>query len=144
MSLPIPESGLVISYAYLWQYQQQKGLLEGTKNRPCVIVLAVENQSDGTQVTVAPITHTPPHPQTACIEIPLRVKQYLGLDEERSWVVLEEVNQFIWPGYDLRPIAGQNTKKYDYGFLPPALFDKIRNGILQVILKKRDAIVERD
>jgi mRNA-degrading endonuclease toxin of MazEF toxin-antitoxin module len=61
MSLPRPEPGLVIPYAYLWRYEHRKGQEEGRKTRPCVIVLAAENQADGTtRVTVAPITHTPP------------------------------------------------------------------------------------
>jgi hypothetical protein len=106
-------------------------------------VLSVEKHDSGTQVTVAPITHSPPSSGTPCLEIPLRVKQHLGLDDGRSWVVLDEVNQFVWPGYDLRPVPGKQGEMA-YGFLPPRLFDQIRTGILDIILKQRGNITPRD
>jgi mRNA-degrading endonuclease toxin of MazEF toxin-antitoxin module len=143
MSLLNPEPGLVISYAYLWCREHDAGQEEGRKNRPCVIVLSVEKHDTGTQVTVAPITHSIPSTNTPSMEIPLRVKLYLGLDEDRSWVILDEVNQFTWPGYDLRPIPG---KKGDiaYGFLPPRLFENIKAGMLDLIVKRRSKRTPRD
>jgi mRNA-degrading endonuclease toxin of MazEF toxin-antitoxin module len=143
MAIPHPEPGLVISYAYVWRKEHEEGQEEGRKNRPCVIVLSAEKQDKAMQVTVAPITHSLPNPASSCMEIPLRVKQHLGLDDERSWVIFDEVNQFIWPGYDLRPIAGK-TGEFAYGFLPPRLFDQIRNSVLDVILKKREGVTDRD
>jgi hypothetical protein len=71
------------------------------------------------------------------------VKQHLGLDDGRLWVVLDEVNQFVWPGYDLRPVPGKQGEMA-YGFLPPRLFDQIRTGILDIILKQRGNITPRD
>ncbi len=143
MSFPAPELGLVISYAYLWRHEHEAGLEEGRKNRPCVIVLSVEKDGDATIVTVAPITHSEPTGVTVGLEIPPRVKQHLGLDHEKSWVILSEVNQFVWPGYDLRPIPGSKSK-FDYGFLPPNLFEKIKAGILNLIVKRRSDITSRD
>ena len=133
----------MVSYAYVWRREYEAGQEEGRKNRPCVIVLSVEKRNSGTRVTVAPITHTPPQAGTPCLEIPLRVKQHLGLDDARSWVILDEVNEFMWPGYDLRPIPGKQGD-VAYGFLPPRLFDQIRNGILDVILTRRGTITPRD
>jgi hypothetical protein len=61
MAIPTPEAGLVISYAYLWHHEQQSGQEEGRKDRPSVIVLAVEREDDDTiVVTVLPITHSAP------------------------------------------------------------------------------------
>jgi mRNA-degrading endonuclease toxin of MazEF toxin-antitoxin module len=75
MPIPKPEPGLVISYAYLWHHEHQAGREEGQKNRPCVIVLAVERDADGTLVvTVLPITHSPPHDPASAVEIPLPVQ----------------------------------------------------------------------
>ena len=71
------------------------------------------------------------------------MKQHLGLDDDRSWVILNEVNQFNWPGYDLRAIPGKQGEMA-YGFLPPRLFDQIRSGILDIILKRRGNITPRD
>ena len=74
------------------------------------------------QVAVVPITHSPPQDLNTAIEIPPRVKQHLRLDGERSWVVLDELDVFTWPGYDLRPIS-RDDRRIDYGLLPPRLFD---------------------
>ncbi|HEX4080571.1 MAG TPA: hypothetical protein VHX61_17045 [Rhizomicrobium sp.] len=124
MPVPNPEPGLVISYAYLWHREHQTGRDEGRKIRPSVIVLAVERESDGaTIVTVLPITHAPPSDPGTAIEIPLPVKHHLGLDGQRSWIVVSEGNEFLWPGFDLR--KRPRTDRYDYGFLPPRFFDQI-------------------
>lgn len=144
MALQIPEPGMVISYAYLWRYEHKQGKEEGRKNRPCVIILAVENKDSEVQVTVAPVTHHAPDSKEDGIEIPLKVKKHLGLDTEHSWVITKEVNQFIWPGYDLRPIPGAKKGNYYYGFLPPKLFDNIKTQIIRHILKKRIPITSRD
>jgi hypothetical protein len=56
---PTREPGLVISYAYLWHHEHQAGREEGQKDRPSVIVLAVEREADGAiAVTGLPITHS--------------------------------------------------------------------------------------
>jgi hypothetical protein len=122
--IPDPEPGLVIGYAYLWHRERQAGQEEGRKVRPSVIVLAVERQGGGGMVvTVLPITHSPPDTGVAAVEIPPRVKAHLGLDSARSWIVVAEGNEFLWPGYDLR--KRPHTDRYDYGFLPPRLFDQV-------------------
>ncbi len=148
MSFPAPEAGLVISYSYLWRYEYDNGAEEGRKNRPCVIILSVEKQNGNMLVTVAPITHRQPKDKNLGVEIPTRVKQHLALDDEQSWVIISEVNQFIWPGYDLQPIAGNKHKsghgKFAYGFLPPKLFEIIKSGVLELIIKRRTDITSRD
>ena len=103
MPIPTPEPGLVISYAYLWHHEHEAGREEGRKDRPSVIVLAVERSAnDTTVVVVLPITHTPPTDPASAVEIPAAVKRHLGLDDERSWIVVAEGNEFDWPGYDIR------------------------------------------
>jgi PemK-like, MazF-like toxin of type II toxin-antitoxin system len=92
--IPAPEPGLVISYAYLWHHEHQAGRDEGRKDRPCVIVLTVERPAhDATIVVVLPITHAPPDDPASAIEIPIAVKRHLGLDYERSWIVVAEGNE---------------------------------------------------
>ena len=105
-------------------YEHAEGQEEGRKDRPSVIVLAVEREADNsTLVTVLPITHTPPTDPAGAVEIPVAIKQHLGLDDSRSWVVVTEGNAFDWPGYDLRKIG--RSDRYDYGFLPPRFFRQI-------------------
>jgi len=124
MAIPTPEPGLIISYSYVWDHEARGGQEEGSKDRPCVIALAVERQQDGeTLVTVLPVTHRPPDEAAAAVEIPSAVKKHLGLDDERSWVVVSEGDQFVWPGYDLRKVRG--TDRYEYGYLPPRFFNEV-------------------
>ena len=52
MPLPKPENGLVISYSYLWRNEYSAGKLEGLKNRPCALILVVENNEAEQIVTL--------------------------------------------------------------------------------------------
>jgi hypothetical protein len=129
MPIPAPEPGLVISYAYLWHHEHEAGQEEGRKDRPSVIVLAVERQADdSTVVTVLPITHNAPAIAAGGIEIPGPVKRHLGLDDSRSWIIVSEGNEFDWPGYDLRKIG--RGDRYDYGLLPPRFFDQVLGAFM--------------
>lgn len=60
------------------------------------------------------------------IEIPRAVKSHLGLDTNRSWVVITEANIFAWPGPDLRPAINGDPSTIVYGHLPPTFFEHIR------------------
>jgi hypothetical protein len=124
MPIPTPEPGLVVNYAYLWHHEHEAGHEEGRKDRPCVIVLCIEKDDDGTTVvTVLPVTHRAPADSRMAVEVPQRVKRHLGLDDDRSWIVVSEGNEFVWPGYDLR--KRPRSQRYDYGFLPPRLFEQM-------------------
>jgi hypothetical protein len=140
LTLPKPERGLVISYAYLWHVEYQQGRDEGAKDRPCVIILAVEDDADTAIVTVAPITHSMPAAPDTGVEIPAATKQRLGLDDARSWIVISELNRFTWPGPDLRPIA---PGIFHYGFLPPDLFKKLQAQLARFFAARRPSIVTR-
>ena len=52
------------------------------------------------------------------------MKRHLGPDGDWSWIVQDELNEFEWPGFDLRPIP-PSLDRFDYGFLPPRLFDEL-------------------
>lgn len=143
MSLPAPEPGLVIRYAYLWQREAEQGQEEGVKDRPCAIVAAIHESSAGTRVVVLPITHSPPDTETIAVEIPQSVKSALGLDSERSWIVVSEGNDFIWPGPDLRPQPGGDLSTVAYGFLPPRLFATVRRLFLDQVTVNQIRPVQR-
>jgi hypothetical protein len=132
MSIPDPQLGLVLSYSYLWHHEHRAGREEGEKNRPCVIVLAMRHP-DGvnTIVRVVPVSHSPPENPASAFELPAAVKRHLGLDAERSWVILDEVNEFGWPGFDLQPFP-RAPDRFAYGFLPPRLFDHLLAKLTRV------------
>jgi hypothetical protein len=130
MAFPTPEPGLVLNYAYLWHDEHRAGLEEGRKDRPSVIVLCVTREEDeAVIVTVLPITHSAPKDAAVSIEIPRAIKTHLGLDEARSWIVVTEGNDFVWPGYDLRKVP--KSDDYSYGFLPPRFFAQIVDAVTE-------------
>jgi hypothetical protein len=106
-----------------------------------VVVIAREERPAGTGLLVAPITHTPPERAADALEIPLNVKKQLGLDRERSWIVLTELNRFIWPGPDVRPAPDSDSPFYDA--LPDWLFVRVREGILKQARAGRLAVTKR-
>lgn len=128
MALPKPEPGLVLCYSYLWHDQRRAGADEGRKARPCAIVVATTDEEGDTRVYVAPITHAKPDDPHA-VKIPAAVKRRLRLDAAPSWIVTAELNRFIWPGYDLRPIARDRPDTFAWGFLPVEIFAAVKRGI---------------
>lgn len=130
MEIPAPKPALVIRYAYLWAQEHDEGREEGTKDRPAAIILAAGGSPGHPTVVVLPITHTPPRASTDAIEIPAETKRRLGLDDDRSWIVLTETNVFTWPGPDLRPVPGGDVSTIAYGFLPAGFFQTVRARFL--------------
>jgi hypothetical protein len=106
------------------------------KDRPCAVILVTTDAKDGKIVTALPVTHSPPADPSLAVEIPPETKRRLGLDDERSWILLTEANRFAWPGPDLRPTAPGNSESVAYGLLPRKLFT-------EVITKFRDLVAER-
>lgn len=126
-SIPDPVPGLVIRYSYLWLEDHKRGREEGSKDRPCVVVLAIRRAGGHTIVSVAPITHRPPAPNSHAIEIPAQTKSRLGLDESQSWIVTNELNEFQWPGPDIRPVT---ARRFAYALIPRGLFEEVRTAIV--------------
>ena len=139
---PKPVAGQVISYAYLWQSEHLRGQEEGLKDRPCAVILVITTDDEDERVTVLPITHTPPAKREFAIEIPATTKHRLGLDDQRSWVMLTEANRFTWPGPDLRPTRRGDAASVLHGELPGNLLLKIRDGFVS-LQRKQKAIVPR-
>lgn len=143
MNFPAPRPGLVIRYSFLWSHEAASGATEGRKDRPCAIVVAVPKAEGGeTRVVVVPVTHTEPRDPTRSVLLPAAVKASIGLDAKPSWVCLDEINAFAWPGYDVRTVPG--TDRVDYGALPQALFERIRQGVLALHRDRRARMVGRD
>jgi hypothetical protein len=77
------------------------------------------------------------------VEIPTTVKRRLGLDDARAWVIVNEMNRFLWPGPDLRPVPPTDAGRFEYGPLPPGLFRTIRERFLAAARAQRSRIVPR-
>lgn len=126
---PLPQPGDVIRYAYLWTHEAP-GHDEARKDRPCAVVLVIQSENDDIIVYVVPITSRPPARAADAIELPSKTSRRLKLQDERCWIVLTEVNRFIWPGPYLRPIRTPSGAFYRYGPLPAKLFIKLRDEIV--------------
>jgi hypothetical protein len=104
-------------------------------------VVARIEQKAGTLILVAPVTHSAPDVPADAIEIPANVKKQLGFDRERSWIVLSELNRFIWPGPDIRPVIGSDAPFYDA--LPDWLFERVRQAVLDHAAAGRLRVTKR-
>jgi hypothetical protein len=144
VDIPEPETGLVIRYAYLWRDEQQRGLEEGQKDRPCAVVLAVERAEGAKRVIVAAITHTPPLAGTGAIAVPPFTAKRLGLDDLPQWIVTHEVNVFTWPGPDIRRAPGSDPPSIAYGHLPHGLTSQLLAKVRENVRQKNSVTVERD
>lgn len=141
--LPEPRAGLVIGYSYLWEADYQAGQEEGAKDRPCAVVIASRLEDGDIVVTVAPITHGAPTPGRDGIEIPPDLKRTLRLDDQRSWLICAELNRFVWPGPDLRPIARGAPGHFVHGTLPASFMRRVLARMAALRSERKPRVVFR-
>lgn len=141
MTLPDPKPGLVVRYDYLWTHEAAAGREQG-KEPPACLVAATDSTARPRYVVLLPITHTPPSGNTVGIEIPMKVKQAIGLDDAPSWVIVSEHNVDEWPNGGLSPVPGQ-AETFAYEFLPPGLFAKVKAAFLELAKTKKTGAVRR-
>ena len=145
MTLPAPQPGLVIRYSYLWAEEAVEGRDEGSKERPTAVVLVVDEPATAApRAYVLPITHSRPAKGVEALEIPAAVARKAGIDAARSWVILSEFNEFVWPGFDLALIPGRNPATIAYGYLTPGFFSKLRDRWLDLDATAKSRSVPRD
>jgi hypothetical protein len=138
MSLPAPEPGMVIRYDYVWQRETR---VTG-KERPACLVATLDDDTDPQLVVIVPITHSPPTGVTVGMEIPGDIAKTLGLDAARSWIVISEANVDYWPNAGLGAIPNRRGS-FVYGYLPPALFEKVRAGFKNLLSRRLAKITRR-
>lgn len=141
--LPVPVPGLLIRYSFLWREAAARGEEEGDKDRPCAIVLVSEDLDGEKTVLVLPVTHSPPADPELAVEIPAQTKRRLGLDDDRSWIIVTDANRFVWPGPDLSPIVRGEASSVAYGLLPRGLFYEVREKFARAIERRLAAVVRR-
>jgi len=133
---------MVVRYSFLWSTEARAGQIEGRKDRPCVVVTAVRRVADGRfRVRVLPITHAPAE-EARSIAIPPKVKRHLGLDPDASWIVLDEANEFFWPGVDLRPVSRLRPGVWTFGVLPVEIYEEIQAKLRRILHQRRTVRTE--
>jgi hypothetical protein len=141
VALPDPTPGFVVRYDYLWTHEAAAGRNQG-KDRPACLIAATDRLMAPRYVVLLPITHSLPVGDVVGIEIPARVKEALGLDDEPSWIIVSEHNVDEWPNPGLSPLPGKSDV-FSYGFIPPGLFRKIKAVFLDLARQKKSETVRR-
>ncbi len=130
MKKPAPQIGQIIRFDYLWRDEQERGRIEGAKDRPCAVIVALQRADDGSQrVYVAPITHSQPRDGLRAIEMPAQFNTLAGLDSERSWLITSELNRVVWsdPG-----IVPARPDRWFYGSLPRGIAQRALKEIVRL------------
>jgi hypothetical protein len=97
--------GHIIAYEYLWR-SKAGSREDGEKVYPAAVVLARRDLGPTPVAYVLGISHMPPDGSQRAIQVPRKLKRFLGLDDEPSWIYTDQVNVFVWPGPDLRAADG--------------------------------------
>ncbi len=106
-----------------------------------MIVVAIEgSNSSMPSVILAAVTHSVPLSADDAIELPSRVKQALGLDNQRSWIVTDEINRVRWDDPGFVPVP---SGEWSYGFLPDTLWKRVRDAIRSRATAGRLAAIAR-
>ena len=121
MPLPFPELGLVVRYGFVWKSADRKPPPDAGKDRPCLIVDIRE--ADGMQrVTYLPISHVAPREGEQAFALGDALRRHLQLDWAESYLYTSYACEDDWP-YDIVKLPA--TDQFDYGFIPPRLFQKV-------------------
>lgn len=141
----------MVRYDFLWKDEQRAGRDDGSKDRPCAIILVSKPKADGsTEVALCPITHSEPQGQETGVKIPLKMARHLGLDDQQSWIKTHELNSLIWPK-DQVPfgISKSPSGAWSYGMLHKDIgaqvFTQLRENAQNKTLQnvRRDELLER-
>ena len=97
MSVEVPPQGSVIVYPYLWASQRESGEIEGRKDRPVCLLLAIHDSArDLHHLMLLAISSQPPAPNQIALEIPDTERRRGGLTRyPRAWIFISEYNYDI-------------------------------------------------
>jgi len=142
-----PPIGNLIAYEYLW-LSQSADREDGEKTYPSAVIFAKRTVFGHALTYVAAISHKPPTSTERAVEVPKKLKRHLGLDEEPSWIYTDQVNEFIWPGPDLKPAERLSSLPRArgtcvIGALPDDWFDMLKNELIRSLQLGRAQIVRR-
>ncbi|APO71954.1 hypothetical protein ACDY97_07540 [Rhizobium mongolense] len=88
--------GDIVTYPYLWRWQDDKGQEHGEKDRPVCLLLAMRDDKDNTHILLLPISSAPPYSGQTALEIPaLELKRAKLSDLKRGWITVSECNYDI-------------------------------------------------
>lgn len=136
MRSPTRTRGWSFAIDCLWKSEKIKGREEESKYRPCAIVVAI----GGSRALVCGITHSAPDSPDDGVEIPLRQRAALGLDDERQWVVTSEANIIDWDDLGIVPLG---SGEWSYGELTREFAEEVRSSAITNLDQKRLTMIRR-
>jgi hypothetical protein len=82
-----------------------------------------------------------PTADQVAIAMPSQTRKLTGLDEEKSWLVVSEVNRVAWSDPGITPVT---SEQWLYGHLPRGLAKQARDKIVSLSRQKLFHSVNRD
>lgn len=132
-------NGSIISYPYLWRWQEEEGREHGEKDRPvCLAITVADSRQNVTHMVILPISGTPPFQGQAALEIPPLEIRRAGLSMfKRGWITVGEYNYDIAErSYFFEP---NQTPRGQFG---PSFLEDIRQA-LRPMLNARQGRIDR-
>jgi hypothetical protein len=133
------KSGSIVSYPYLWRWQQEKGAEHGEKSRPvCLALVLPDARQNLTHLMLLPISSTSPFAGQDAIEIPSLELRRAGLSAfKRGWITVSEYN------YDV----AERSFHFEPGQPPlgqfsPQFLEAIRQK-LRLLLERKEGRIDR-
>lgn len=138
-----PETGLVISYHFLWSHEHADGEREGRKARPTCVVVPLTPKGD--EVVLFPLTTKAPDPGRLAIRVPETERRRLKLKGRGpSWIILDEGNRDALPdSYHVEPIS-YDPPTWVYGKFSRAFMGLVLRTLADAIRGKRLSVVSRE
>jgi hypothetical protein len=127
---------LVIRYDYLWQSERRKGREEGSKKRPCAVVLATASG----RVIVCGITHTDPGSDDLRVELDAHMRRTLGLDDDAQWIDCSEINEVSWDDPGIEPVP---SGAWAYGDLGATTAQQMLEKVRAQLSREQLAWIDR-
>ena len=75
--------------------------------------------------------------------MPQRVRNHLSLGDARSWIIVDELNRFTWPGPDIRPVRAAGDPSPFLGKIPGRLYEQVRSKLADVATAGRLKVTQR-
>jgi hypothetical protein len=143
-----PPIGNLVAYEYLWLSQENKRN-DGAKVYPVALIFAKKIIASVTLAYAVGMSHKPPYASQKAIEVPKKLKRHLGLDEDRSWICTDQLNEFTWSGPDLRPAEWLSKlpsarNSCIIGALPNNWFALVKQDVIENLKLKRATIIHRN
>lgn len=137
-----PETGLVISYNYIWSHQHDRGEETGRKARPTCVVVPLT--SGGRNVVLFPLTTKEPGPDRISIKVPETERRRLKLKGRGpSWIILDEGNSDVLPGsFHVEPVS-YDPLTVTYGQFSRAFMAHVLKKLASAISAKRMRLANR-